>query len=96
MSTDDTSNAFQPLDGNAAAGVLRELFAFEVTTARVTCGGCGKSATVAEAVVYGGTMGAILRCRNCDTAVLRLVHTPQGYWLDMQGTRSVFVQNARA
>jgi hypothetical protein len=85
-----------PLDGNAAAGILRELFAFEVTTATVTCGGCGAVATVAEARVYGGTMGAILRCRNCDTAVLRLVHTPQGYWLDMQGTRSVFVQNVRA
>lgn len=91
MNADNAANAFLPLDGNAAAGLLRELFSFEVTIARVTCGGCGKVAAVAEAVVYGGIMGAILRCRSCDTAVLRLVHTPQGYWLDMQGTRSVFV-----
>jgi hypothetical protein len=82
-----------PLDGNAAAGLLREFFAFEVTTAQVTCGGCGAVVTVAEARVYGGTMGAIFRCAHCDTAVLRLVRTPEGYWLDMHGARSLFVRN---
>jgi len=82
-----------PLDGNAAAGILRELFAFEVTTATVTCGGCGAVATVAEARVYGGTMGAIFRCMHCDTAVLRLVRTPEGHWLDMQGARSLFIRS---
>ena len=30
-----------PLDGNAAAGLLRELFALDVTAAEVTCGRCG-------------------------------------------------------
>jgi hypothetical protein len=29
-----------PLDGNAAAGRLSQLFAFDVTLATITCGGC--------------------------------------------------------
>ncbi len=79
-----------PLDGNAAAGLLRELFAFDATTAMVTCAGCGSVAPVAEVRVYGGTMGAIFRCSHCDTAVIRLVRTKAGYWLDMHGARSLF------
>ena len=31
------------LDGNAAAGLLGELFAFEITTATAICDGCGQS-----------------------------------------------------
>jgi len=31
-----------PLDGNAAARLLRELFVFDVTAAEVTCGSCGE------------------------------------------------------
>jgi uncharacterized protein DUF6510 len=30
------------LDGNAAAGLLDQIFAFEVTSAAATCDGCGK------------------------------------------------------
>ena len=79
------------LDGNAAAGLMRELFAFDVTTARLTCDGCGAASEAAAARVYGGTMGAIFRCVHCDQAVIRLVKTPAGYFLDMQGARQVFV-----
>jgi hypothetical protein len=32
-----------PLDGNAAAGLLRERFALDVTAAEVTCGSCVSS-----------------------------------------------------
>ena len=41
--------------------------------------------------VYGGAMGAIFRCIACDGVVLRLVRTPAGLWLDMQGTRKLVV-----
>src|SRR5262249_18092508 len=30
------------LDGNAAGGLLREVFAFEATAARITCAGCAR------------------------------------------------------
>jgi hypothetical protein len=79
------------LDGNAAAGLLGELFAFDLTTARLTCDGCDTVSELATARVYGGTMGAIFRCTHCDLAVIRLVKTPTGYFLDMQGARGIFV-----
>jgi Family of unknown function (DUF6510) len=84
-----------PLDGNAAGGLLGELFALDVTVARVTCGGCGAVATVAETRAYGGVMGAILRCRHCGTAMIRLTHTPDGLWLDMHGARTLFIAPPR-
>jgi hypothetical protein len=80
-----------PLDGNAAGGLLRELFALDVTAAEITCGGCGTVAPIGAIRVYGGTMGAVLRCAHCDTAVLRIAHTPAGLSLDMRGARRLFV-----
>jgi hypothetical protein len=88
---DETREGAVPLDGNAAAGLLRELFAVDVTVATLTCGGCGGVAQVGEVRVYGGPMGAIFRCAACDTAVLRLSRTPTGLWLDMRGARSLCV-----
>ena len=76
-----------PLDGNAAAGLLRELFALDMTVAEITCGSCGVVAEVGGTRVYGGVMGAIFRCPNCDSLLMRLVHTPVGIWLDMRGSR---------
>jgi hypothetical protein len=40
------------LDGNAAAGLLRELFTFELTTARGCCENCGAVAEVGAVIVY--------------------------------------------
>ena len=67
------------------------MFACEMTAAQLTCGGCGTVATIGAMPAYGVTMGAILRCAHCDTAVLRLAHTPTGLWLDMRGTRRLLV-----
>ena len=39
------------LDGNAAAALLGELFAFDVTTAMTTCDGCGGSSPVGGLVL---------------------------------------------
>lgn len=76
-----------PLDGNAAAGLLREIFAFDVTAAQVRCGSCGATDDVGETRLYGRSMGAILRCAHCDSVVMRLTRTPGGFWLDMRGSR---------
>jgi hypothetical protein len=40
------------LDGNAAAGSLREIFSFEVTTAQYACEGCGRTDRIGAAMVY--------------------------------------------
>ena len=78
-----------PLDGNAAGGLLCELFAFDMTPASVTCAGCGTVSQVGELALYGGRMGAILRCIRCDAAVIRLARTPIGFRFDMRGARLV-------
>lgn len=79
---------FIPVDGNAVAGDLDGLFAFDVTTARVSCDGCGRVAEIGAVRVYGGAMGSIFRCTNCDTAVFRLVRTPHGFVMDMRGAKA--------
>jgi hypothetical protein len=44
-----------PLDGNAASGLLSELFALNVTVAQVTCNCCGAIGQVGETRVYVGS-----------------------------------------
>ena len=73
------------LDGNAAAGLLREIFAVELTAATAVCEGCGREAAVAELMLYGGALGAVLRCPGCDLAMIRLAATPKDHRLDMRG-----------
>jgi hypothetical protein len=76
------------LDGNASAGVLSEIFAFDMTTAQSTCGGCGHVSAVGGLRLYGGQMGTVLRCPSCDCVQMRIVSVPSGegrYWLDMRG-----------
>lgn len=73
------------LDGNAAAGILRELFVQDVTMAMATCRGCGRSEPLGELLDYGQGMGAILRCPKCEAVVLRVVHGPYAISLDASG-----------
>jgi hypothetical protein len=73
------------LDGNAAAGLLEEVFAFDVTVARAVCAGCGAEGAVAKLAAYGMAMGAILRCPVCDTPLLRVSRLGDAYGLDLRG-----------
>lgn len=79
-------DAERRLDGNAAAGLMAEIFAFDITQAMVVCAGCGAEGPVAGLAVYGMTMGAILRCPGCDTAIIRISSVASGPWLDLRGT----------
>ena len=73
------------LDGNAAGGLLGEVFPFEMTTAEVVCAGCGARAPVGAVMVYPHGMGMILRCAGCDTALIRITHIRGCYRLDPSG-----------
>jgi hypothetical protein len=84
------------LDGNAAAGLLADVFRAEMTTAEVTCAGCGTVAAVAELMRYGHQMGAVLRCARCDTVVIRVARTRRRHWLDLRGARLVRLDAATA
>ena len=78
MNMDRQSEGQGTLDGNAAGGLLNELFALDVTAAEIICDGCGAVAAIGAVRAFGGSMGAILRCAHCDTVMLRLTHTPAG------------------
>jgi hypothetical protein len=73
--------------GNAIGGLLREIFTMEMTTAETTCGGCGAVNAVGRVHVYMNAPGAVVRCPKCEQVLMRIVHGPGRYWIDLSGTR---------
>lgn len=82
------------LDGNAAAGLLAEIFAFEMTSAQGTCAHCGQTGPVGSLLRYGGEMGTILRCATCEQVQLRITSIRGQYWIDMRGMTSLRIAPA--
>ena len=82
------------LDGNAVAGTLEQMFAFEVTTGIGTCANCGAVGAVGAASVYSQAPGIVVRCPACESVLLRLASDEGGsrYWLEMTGVRSLEVR----
>jgi hypothetical protein len=77
------------LDGNAAAGVLGEVFALEATTAVSTCRSCGARGEVGSLVVYAHAPGLVVRCPGCDAVLLRVVRGRGRTWVELTGVRSL-------
>jgi hypothetical protein len=83
-----------PLDGNAAAGRLGQLFAFDVTLATITCGGCARQGPLAELRLYGRDAALVLRCRYCDAVNVRLLESGAAINLDLSGCALVSIRAA--
>lgn len=64
------------VDGNAAAGLLSELFDTDVTSLIAVCGGCGSAAPLAETTVEIDEAAAIVRCRSCTHTLLTVLREP--------------------
>ncbi len=92
--TGSSGENFSRLDGNGAAGVLREVFAVEMTTASCTCAGCGKASAVGGLLLYGGAMGSVLRCPSCEALVLCIVSGPAGHFIELRGILHVPASNS--
>ena len=75
------------LDGNAIGGVLREIFAMEMTNAVGTCRWCGAVNEVGRLHVYMHAPGTVVRCPACEQVLVRIVRGKGRYWVDMSGTR---------
>ena len=75
------------LDGNAAAGILQEIFPFDMTLVQATCTGCGATDVIGALAAYIHGMGTVVRCPSCDTALIRVAQTRGRYFLDMRGVR---------
>ncbi len=75
------------LDGNAAAGLLQEVFVNEATTARGACASCGTIGEMGSQHLYMAphSPGAVLRCHGCDGILMVLVHRPGHVRLGLQG-----------
>lgn len=73
------------LDGNAAAGMMSEIFVKDMTSAEATCACCGASGPMASLISYGQAMGVVLRCPGCGAAMLRMVRTPRELRIDGSG-----------
>lgn len=85
------------LDGNAAAGMLSEVFTYDITSVQATCASCGRIGPMGSLMLYGGQMGAVLRCPTCDAAQMRIVYVPERggqYWIDMRGMSSMRIAPA--
>jgi hypothetical protein len=75
------------LDGNAAAGLLQELFVQEATSARGMCDSCGAVAEIGALMLYmyPHAPGAVLRCWNCQNVLMVVVHMPRRVRLGLRG-----------
>jgi predicted RNA-binding Zn-ribbon protein involved in translation (DUF1610 family) len=79
----DTANLM--LDGNAAAGLLSEVFGPEATGAVAHCGNCGAEGPVGTLLVYAHGMGVVFHCPRCEHVMIRIAHIREEVVLDMRG-----------
>ena len=80
-----SSQNYDYLDGNAAAGELSKIFVMDVTAAEGKCAHCGTTRRFAEAHVYMQCPGVVARCAGCEHVLLRLVNVRQRVVLDVSG-----------
>jgi hypothetical protein len=75
------------LDGNAAAGILGEVFVHELSAARGACASCGGIAQLGSQHLYMYPLspGAVLRCAACQEILMVLVHAGGRYRLALRG-----------
>jgi Zn finger protein HypA/HybF involved in hydrogenase expression len=76
------------LDGNAVAGLLREVFAVEMTTTTGTCDTCGATEAVGALHVYRGA-GVVMRCPHCDSVLVTIVKDDTRVWIGASGMRTL-------
>lgn len=73
------------VDGNAVAGLLSEVYAFDVTVTTVRCAHCGYTDLLACTTVYLSEMGAVIRCMTCGGVLLVIVDRPAGRLVSATG-----------
>jgi hypothetical protein len=73
------------LDGNAAAGILNEIFSTEMTTNWTECAHCGQQGEIGALLAFTQAPGIVLRCPACENIILRIVRLPKKIYLDLRG-----------
>ena len=80
------------LDGNAAGGDLRDVFAVDVTAAECRCEFCGRTAALADTQMYPDAPGLVLRCPSCEHVLLRFARTGPRTMIDLRGLSYVCIE----
>jgi len=73
------------LDGNAAAGLLGEIFPFDMTSVWTVCAGCGAMEQAGVQPVYMDAPGMVMRCVHCENVLIRMAKGNGRCWLDFRG-----------
>jgi hypothetical protein len=73
------------LDGNALGGMFHELFATEMTAVPAECANCGNVAAMGALLAFTQAPGMVLRCPTCENVMIRIVETPNAFYLDARG-----------
>ena len=73
------------LDGNALAGLMQEIFGVEMTAMPCQCAGCGNEGELGSLLVFNQGPGYVLRCSACKQVVLKIVQTPDSFFIDARG-----------
>ncbi len=85
------------LDGNAAGGLLREVFVFEMTSTETACANCGSIGRIGGQMAYVSEIGTVVRCAACDNVLIRVAREEGGrgrYWLDLRGVKYLQIEGA--
>jgi Family of unknown function (DUF6510) len=75
-------------DGNAAAGLLQEVFLAEVTTARRVCQSCRRDSAIGAHLLFEGA-GLVLRCPGCGDLAASIAALPDRHVISLHGTWSL-------
>jgi hypothetical protein len=90
-----SSQTYDYLDGNAAAGELTKIFVMDVTAAEGQCAHCGTTRRFAEANLYMQGPGVVARCAICEHVLLRLVDAGRRVFLDMRGMTRLILDTSQ-
>lgn len=82
------------VDGNAIAGLLRQIFEGEMTTATGTCANCGANEPVGGVHVFRSA-GVVLRCPRCGAVLAKIVERETHACVDLTGLRALSLAQDR-
>ncbi|HEY5902961.1 MAG TPA: DUF6510 family protein [Anaerolineales bacterium] len=80
------------LDGNAAAGILEEIFGAEMTAALTECAHCGNEGEMGALLAFTRGPGLVLCCSACEQVMVRIVQAPGGIYLDARGAAFLHIR----
>lgn len=77
------------LDGNAAAGMMMEIFGREMTTDVTVCATCRAEHPFGRLLVYAYGMGTVIRCASCGSVQMKVVQIRGRYSMDLRGVQAL-------